>query len=135
MSAETQRLIDAGALDEASAALAAVPDARLMLRLAAALLDRGRAGDAQAWYRRILELEPGNADALLCLAVLYEDADPAQARRHMDAYIASRPGAAGRLRRALMLPAIAESAAHLDEVAQRLERDLDEIATQRFSPI
>lgn len=144
MFADAQRLIDEGALEEAARQLEAAiaqpgpadpARARLMLRLAAALQDRNRLDEAQAWYRRILELEPGNSDALLCLAVLREDADVGEARGLMDRYIVLRPDAAGRLRRALMLPAIVGSNEDIDRVSRRLEQDLDELAGQRFGPI
>jgi protein O-GlcNAc transferase len=135
MPADIQRLIDSGELEQAARELESAPDARLMLRLAAALVDSGRVADAQAWYRRILELEPKNADALLCLAVTQEDADLEEARRLMERYIVLRPDAAGRLRRALMLPAIAQSKAHIEQVAQRLEQELDELASGRFAPL
>ena len=75
-----RRLIDEGLLDEAARSLEEAPDTRLMLRLAAALQDRGRQDDALGWYRRILEVDPGNGDALLCLAVLHEEVDIEQAR-------------------------------------------------------
>jgi predicted O-linked N-acetylglucosamine transferase (SPINDLY family) len=135
MSADAKRLIDEGALDDAARELEAAPDIRLILRLAAALADRNRLDEALAWYRRILELEPGNSDALLCLAVLQEDADVEQARRFMDRYIAVQQDAAGRLRRALMLPAIVDSKEHIDEVTGRLEQDLRELTSERYAPI
>ena len=120
MSVETQGLIDAGALDEAARALEKTPDVRLMLRLAAALHDRGRTADALAWYQRILDQDADNGDALLCLAVLAEDADVEAARGYMDRYVHARPDdAAGRLRRALMLPAITESVEHIERVTDR----------------
>lgn len=136
MSDAVQRLIDAGALDEAARALESAPDVRLMLRLAAALVDANRGGEALAWYQRILEIDPSNGDALLCLAVLQEDTDVDGARRWMDRYIQARPrDAAGHLRRALMLPAITQSNAHIEELTERLERELDAVLAQRFAPI
>src|SRR5205823_5361606 len=69
--------------------------ARTMLRLAAALQDCNRQREAEQWYRRILELDPGNHDALLCLAVIREDSDVEEARGLMDRF-----GAAGRGRSA-----------------------------------
>jgi predicted O-linked N-acetylglucosamine transferase (SPINDLY family) len=132
---DVRRLIDEGLLDEAARQLEGAPDTRLMLRLAAALQDRGRHDDALAWYRRILEVDPGNGDALLCLAVLHEEVDIEQARGFMDRYIALRGDAAGRLRRALMLPAIAQSAEHIERVTKRLEAELDELSHGRFAPI
>lgn len=134
MSDALQRLIDSGALDEAARALEKAPDVRLMLRLAAALQDRG--GDALSWYRRILEIEPQNGAALLCLAVLQEDASTEEARTYMDRYVHARPrDAAGHLRRALMLPAIAQSKDHIEQVTQRLDRELDAVLSERFPPI
>src|SRR5436190_7942281 len=54
--------------------------ARMMLRLAAALQDCNRQSEAEQWYRRILDIDPGNRDALLCLAVMREDSDVEEAR-------------------------------------------------------
>ena len=101
--------------------------ARTMLRLAAALQDCNRQAEAEKWYRRILELDPGNRDALLCLAVIREDSDVEEARGLMDRYTALQAGAAPRLRRALMLPVILQSSDQIDRVRQRLDRDLDEL--------
>ena len=100
---------------------------RTMLRLAAALQDCNRQREAEQWYRRILELDPGNRDALLCLAVIREDSDVEEARSLMDRYTALRAGAAPRLRRALMLPVILQSSEQIDRIRQRLDRDLDEL--------
>lgn len=136
MSDAVQRLIDSGALDEAARALERTPETRLMLRLAAALQDRELADEALAWYRRILEIEPHNGEALLCLAVLHEDTDLEQARRVMDTYVAARPADWGaRMRRALMLPVIMESNGQIDAVRARLDADLDEIAAARPPPL
>jgi len=101
--------------------------ARTMLRLAAALQDCNRQREAEQWYRRILELDPGNRDALLCLAVIREDSDVEEARSFMDRYTALQAGAAPRLRRALMLPVILQSSEQIDRIRQRLDRDLDEL--------
>ena len=100
---------------------------RAMLRLAGALLDCGEQREAERWYRRILEIDPGHADALLCLAVIREDADVAEARSLMARHIASRPGAAGRLRRAFMLPTIVQTSAEIDSIRAGLERELEEL--------
>jgi predicted O-linked N-acetylglucosamine transferase (SPINDLY family) len=136
MSDAVQRLIDSGALEEAARALDAAPDVRLLLRLAAALQERNRGADALACYQRILEIDPANGEALLCLAVLHEDASVDQGRAYMDRYIHARPrDAAGHLRRALMLPAIAQSTEHIDQVTQRLDGELDAILSGRFPPI
>src|SRR5687767_1205687 len=100
MSDAVKRLIDSGALEEAARELEKTPDIRLMLRLAAALLDANRGAEALRWYQRILEIDPANGDALLCLAVLQEDSDVERARGWMDRYVHARPqDAAGRLRR------------------------------------
>src|SRR6266581_3426249 len=100
---------------------------RTMLRLAAALQDCNRQSEAEQWYRRILDVDPGNRDALLCLAVMREDSDVEEARSLMDRYTALQPGAAPRLRRALMLPVILQSSEQIDQIRQRLDRDLDEL--------
>jgi protein O-GlcNAc transferase len=106
---------------------------RTMLRLAAALQDCNKQSEAEQWYRRILDLDPGNRDALLCLAVMREDSDVEEARSLMDRYTALQDGAAPRLRRALMLPAILQSSEEIDQIRQRLDRELDELL-DRESP-
>ena len=109
--------------------------ARTMLRLAAALQDCNRQREAEQWYRRILELDPGNHDALLCLAVMREDSDVEEARGLMDRYTELQAGAAPRLRRALMLPVILQSSDQIDRVRQRLDRDLDELLDLKPSKV
>ena len=109
--------------------------ARTMLRLAAALQDCNRQREAEQWYRRILELDPGNGDALLCLAVIREDSDVEEARSLMDRYTELQPGAAPRLRRALMLPVVLQSSEQIDRIRQRLDRDLDELLDLKPSRI
>ncbi len=104
---------------------------RTMLRLAAALQDCNKPREAEQWYRRILDVDPGNRDALLCLAVIREDSDVEEARSLMDRYTALQDGAAPRLRRALMLPAILQSSEQIDQVRQRLDRDLDELLDRK----
>jgi len=106
---------------------------RTMLRLAAALQDCNKQPEAEQWYRRILDVDPGNRDALLCLAVMREDSDVEEARSMMDRYTALQDGAAPRLRRALMLPAILQSSEEIDRIRQRLDRELDELL-DRESP-
>jgi len=108
---------------------------RMMLRLAAALQDSNRPQEAEQWYRKLLDIDPANADALLCLAVMREDSDVEEARSIMDRHIALQTGAAPRLRRALMLPAILQSPEHIDRIRRRLEDDLDELAQRRLLPI
>src|SRR2546423_1504257 len=54
--------------------------ARTMLRLAAALQDCNKQREAEQWYRRILDVDPGNRDALLCLAVMREDSEVEEVR-------------------------------------------------------
>ena len=100
---------------------------RAMLRLAAALQDSNNLHEAEQWYRRILDVDPGNREALLCLAVMREDSDIEDARSIMDRYVALQGGSAPRLRRALMLPPILQSSEQIDQVRQRLDRDLDEL--------
>ena len=97
---------------------------RTMLRLAAALQDCNRPAEAEQWYRRILEADPGNRDALLCLAVAREDSNVEESRGLMDRYIVLDPGGAARLRRALMLPAIVQSIEEIDSIRARLRRAL-----------
>ena len=109
--------------------------ARTMLRLAAALQDCNRQREAEQWYRRILELDPGNRDALLCLAVIREDSDVEEARSLMGRYTELQPGAAPRLRRALMLPVVLQSSEQIDRIRQRLDRDLDELLDLKPSRI
>ena len=136
MSDAVKRLIDSGALEAAARELEKTPDTRLMLRLAAALLDANRGAEALRWYQRILEIDSANGDALLCLAVLQEDSDVERARGWMDRYVHARPqDAAGRLRRALMLPAIVQSKEHIEQVTQRLDAELDAILSERYAPV
>ncbi len=98
--------------------------------------DSGRAEEALDCYRRILEIDPENREALLCLAVLREDADVEEARSYMDRHIRARPDdAAARLRRALMLPAIPQSSEHIDRISARLEEELDELAHGARAPV
>lgn len=128
------------AAEQYALALDALPAAdpgrpRAMLRLAASLHDCNKAAEAVLWYRKILEIDPANGAALLCLAVIREDADAAEARGLMDRYVAVDPGVAGRLRRALMLPVIFQSVEEIDSIRARLDRDLDEILSQRFPQI
>src|SRR2546429_1662607 len=106
---------------------------RTMLRLAAALQDCNKQREAEQWYRRILDVDPGNRDALLCLAVLRDDSVVEEARSMMDRYTVLLDGAAPRLRRALMLPAILQSSEEIDRIRQRLDRELDELL-DRESP-
>jgi predicted O-linked N-acetylglucosamine transferase (SPINDLY family) len=108
---------------------------RAMLRLAASLQDSNKPAEAERWYRNILEIDPANSAALLCLAVMHEDADVAAARGLMDRYVAADPGGAGRLRRALMLPVIFQSVEEIDSIRARLDRDLDEILSGRLPEI
>src|SRR5258708_2761905 len=102
-----------------------------VLRLGAALQDCNRPREAEEWYRKILNLDPGNRDALLCLAVMREDSDVEEARSLMDRYTVLQAGAAPRLRRALMLPVILQSGEQIDRIRQRLDRDLDELLERR----
>jgi predicted O-linked N-acetylglucosamine transferase (SPINDLY family) len=108
---------------------------RAMLRLAAALQDSNNPREAEQWYRRILDIDPGNREALLCLAVMREDSDIEEARGIMDRYAALQGGAGPRLRRALMLPAILQSGEQIDQVRQRLDRDLDEVLDHESAEI
>lgn len=112
------------------------PEVKRLLRVAAEMQDGGRGDEALECYRRILELDPENPEALLCLAVLREDADIEEARRYMERHIRARPDdAAGRLRRALMLPAIPQSSEHIERITERLEDELDELAQGARAPI
>ncbi|HYC14016.1 MAG TPA: tetratricopeptide repeat protein [Stellaceae bacterium] len=108
---------------------------RAMLRLAASLQDCNKVVEAQQWYRKILEIDPANPAALLCLAVLVEDGDVSEARGLMDRYIAADAGGAGRLRRALMLPVVFQSVDEIESIRTRLDHDLDGILSRRFPEI
>jgi predicted O-linked N-acetylglucosamine transferase (SPINDLY family) len=123
-------------LESALAQVADVPArSRIMLRLAAVLIDSGRPSDAERWYRQILQAEPGNGDALLCLASLREADDLEEARSLMRLHAATRPDAASLLRRALMLPPVLQSAEEGEAVRRRLEQDLDEVIGLRLPPV
>jgi len=109
---------------------------RVMLRLAGALRDCNQEEEAEVLYRKILEIEPDNRDALLCLAVAREESSVEEARAIMARYVALQPGsAAPRLRRALTLAPITQSNDEIEEVRHRLDRELDEVLERKWPAI
>ena len=110
--------------------------AELMLLLVDALVAEKRFAQAEQVLRELLAADPDLPDALERLAsIRYFESDGAQARDLMDRYIALRPGAGPRLRRALMMPVILQSNEEIDAVRARLDRDLDELLDARLDPI
>ena len=95
-------------------------------RSAAALDDPNRAAD---YFQRALALAPGNVGTSeLLAAACYQASRIEDARIALEAPVrARRPGLS--LRRALLLPAVYESQAHIDAVRERLSRDLDDIVS------
>src|ERR1043165_6067921 len=80
--------------------------------------------------------ESSDPHALLELAMQrFNAADTAEARELMDRHVRAAPRSAGaRLRRAAMLPAVVRSDAEIDEVRQRLARELAEVADADLEP-
>ena len=140
-----ERAFDAGdyaaAVDPLSRALAriAANDKRrtgLELRLAISLQECKRVPEAEQLLRAMLERDPNLSGALIQLAMLHFVAgDAADARRLMDRYVARHADAGSRLKRALMLPVILESNGEIDRLRKQLERDLDQLATERLKPL
>lgn len=92
---------------------------------------------SELWYRRVLAADPGNRQALGLLAFMLYNHEQADSARVVIGH-AIRPGAdtASRIRRMLMgVPGINESAAQIDEVRSRLERELDEMLSERLPPV
>jgi len=140
-----ERAFDAGdypaAADHLSRALAGVaPDDKrrtaLELRLAIALQECKRVGEAEQLLRSMLERNANLAGALIQLAMVrFLDGDADEARRLMDRYVARHADAGSRLKRALMVPVIAQSNEQIDQVRKRLGRELDQLATERAKPL
>lgn len=140
-----ERAFDAGdypgAADHLSRALTRIPadDKRrtpLELRLAISLQECKRVPEAEKLLRAMLERDANLSGALIQLAMLHFMAgDAKDARRLMDRYVARHADAGSRLKRALMLPVILESNEQVDRLRKQLERDLDQLATERVKPL
>lgn len=92
---------------------------------------------AEIWFQRVLDMEPGNAEALELLAFLhYNQSRPAPAQLAMQRRIAARPAPGLELRKALMgLPAICDSVEEIGEVRARYERALDDLLDAKPAPL
>lgn len=113
-------------VDLADAPFAADPD--ILFACAAAHEQSGAAESAIGLLERLLHLHPDHTPARTNLAMLLAlSARGERARAHMNVLVGREGSAAQRLRRALMLPAIHESAAHIAAVRARFTRDLDEV--------
>lgn len=110
--------------------------AELMLCLSDSLIARKEFQQAERVLRELLSAIPEHPEALSRLAsVRFYESDAREARSLMDRYLAARPEAGLRLRRALMMPVILESNEEIDALRSRLERDLDELGEARLAPI
>lgn len=90
------------------------------------LSDLGRVDEAVAQYRRAMALEPGNATAHLALAVALEEDE--RTEEALEAYRRAQalaPGDGVRIKMATMLPVYPGSAAEIDALRARLEREID----------
>jgi tetratricopeptide (TPR) repeat protein len=119
-----------GRLEEAIAAhqhaIALRPDhGEAHHNLGVALFASGRSEDAIASFRRALELEPDSIDVLTMLAtVLGWEGWTAEARAALERALALRPSDALRVRLALLLPVIYQSAEELERERSRLEESI-----------
>lgn len=107
------------------------------LRMARALKLDNDLDAAEKWFRRVLESEPANCEALELLAFLhYNQSDAVSAQAVMQTRIAVRPAPGLALRSALMgLPAILESEGEITEVRARYENALDRILDSAPAPM
>ncbi len=107
------------------------------LRMARSLKFDNDLDAADSWFRRVLEIEPGNTEALELLAFLhYSQSQPDSAREVMRRRIAVRPAPGLALRKALMgLPVICDSTGEIDEVRLRYGQALDELLDTSPEPL
>jgi predicted O-linked N-acetylglucosamine transferase (SPINDLY family) len=93
--------------------------------LGVALFASGRSEEAVACLRKALELEPDSINAQTTLAtVLGWEGKTAEARATLERALASRPSDALRVRLALLLPVIYQSADELERERSRLEESI-----------
>jgi predicted O-linked N-acetylglucosamine transferase (SPINDLY family) len=103
-------------------------DPAILFDFAAACEKSGDAAATVDLLERLLALRPDHAAARANLSMLLALAGrDAAARAHMNILLRGGDSLAGRLKRAMMLPAIHESLEHIAEVRGTLARELDEL--------
>ncbi len=124
------------------ARLVALPDAPfasdpdILFAFAAASQKSGNVDGAVDLLERTLELQPGHMQARSNLAMLLAlSARGEQGRAQMNILLGQADAVAHRLKRALMLPAIHESAEHVSQVRERFSRELDELSDMPVADI
>jgi tetratricopeptide (TPR) repeat protein len=103
------------------------PDPALLLAAGEVLLKQGDAGDARAYFDRVLEMDPRNVDAALGLAqVIERQGDPAGARRWIEEAVRIDPDDPALAERLAELHSDPSRAAeHWIEAGRRSVRRLD----------
>ena len=111
--------------------------AHTALRMARSLKFDDELDAAEIWFQRVLDIEPGNTDALELLAFLhYNQSRPALAQLAMQRRIAAKPAPGLELRKALMgLPAICDSVDEIGEVRARYDLALDDLLDAKPAPM
>jgi predicted O-linked N-acetylglucosamine transferase (SPINDLY family) len=145
--AEAWRCFEAGALEDADRAcwVAARGDAgqtpeahRLHVALARVFVEQQRYDLAAPHLERALAGlppgDPGRVPLQLQLAVSI-GAQQTERARDLMAAVVSPADICGRLRRALMLPAILQSQEEIEAVRRRFEGELDALLAERFDPV
>ncbi|MCC6474209.1 MAG: tetratricopeptide repeat protein [Burkholderiales bacterium] len=95
-----------------------------------------RGDEARRTFSRALEIAPDHLGALRAFAdLLHQESDAEAARSVAARGIASSGDTAARLRRALMLPAIAASNDEIHQVRERFEREMDELLAERIETL
>ena len=108
-----------------------------MLLLAGALDLAGDPQAAEIWYRRVIEIDPENRQALGLLSfMLYNQNQTDAARETLQRRILLKADPASRIRRMLMgVPGLNDSIEQIDRVRGRLETELDELLSEPLSTI
>lgn len=127
---------------ELYARLVALPDAPfasdpdILFAFAAASQSSGNVDGAVDLLERALELQPAHGQARANLAMLLAlSARGEQGRAQMNILLGQADAVTHRLKRALMLPAIHESAEHVSQVRERFSRELDELSDMPVADI